>query len=81
MPSSFLLLLSGIQMLWTTIMDHVDGPCATTISTTRWKEAEFLPIGATTPALNFLAIALVHEWGERKSHLCLFEVTIVLGHE
>lgn len=63
-PSSFLLLLSGIQMLWTAIMDHADGPCATTICTTGWKEAELLPYGATIPALNFLAIVLVHEGGE-----------------
>ena len=64
MPPSFLLLLSGMQMLWKAIMDHVDGPCATTICTTRQKEAEFLPYAATILALEFLAMVLIHERGE-----------------
>lgn len=61
---SFLLLLSGVQMLWTAIADHVDGPCATTICTTRRKEAEFLSHGAAILALSFLARVVVHERGE-----------------
>lgn len=64
MPSSFLPLLSGMQMLWTAITDRVGGPRASTICTTRCKEAEFLPSGATILALDFLAIVLIHERGE-----------------
>ena len=45
-------------------MDHVDGPCATTICTTRRKEAEFLPYAATILTLDFLAMVLIHERGE-----------------
>lgn len=60
----FLLLLSGIQMLWTAIMDHVDCPCATTMCATRQREAEFLSYGAAIPALSFLARVVVHERGE-----------------